>query len=147
MFREKAMEEHTDHIQTYKKVKVNTAHPIKIIVMLYDEALRQIDVALREIEIGLSAYDKVNKALAKTKDIFTELTIALNMKEGGDIARELFRLYDFFNDQLSIANTKKSAEPLKQIRPMVVELRESWMKISHETPQNMPAIGGIDISG
>ena len=141
------MEEHTDCIETYKKVRVNTAHPMKIVVMLYDEALKQIDIAVHALAVGVASYDKANNAMAKAKDIFTELTIALDMEQGGDIAKHLFRLYDFFGDQLSAANHQKKADPLEKIRPLVAELRESWAKICHEKPQDAVAAGGVDISG
>jgi len=142
------VEEHIDHVDTYKKVRVNTAHPGKIIVMLYDEALKQINFSIEQLEEGAKSFDRVNSAILKAYDIITELSVALDMEKGGDIARQLRNLYDYFGAQLMQANIKKDAAILRGIQPLIADLRESWQKIMHVSPPHAEAqVSGIDIDG
>ena len=152
------MEQSSDHIQTYKKVRVNTAHPMKIIVMLYDEMLKQIDVAGAGLDGGVGKYGAVNAALGKCKEVLTELTAALDMKQGGDISRELYRIYGYFGDKVSQANIGKTKEPLMEIRPLIVDLRDSWVAVAQNSELTdaagpggaaveSAADKGVDISG
>jgi flagellar protein FliS len=51
---------------------------------------------------------------------------ALNKEQGGEIAINLERLYLFFLDRLAEANITKDPEPMRQIRPLIEDLRNTW---------------------
>lgn len=109
---------------TYRKTQIDTATPETLILMLYDGALRfmtQADEAFAEKNM-----ERISNLLVKVQAIFTELLTALNKEQGGEIATNLERLYLFFLDKLSEANVKKDAEPMRQIRPLVEDLRNTW---------------------
>ena len=137
-----------DHIKSYKEVRINTASQGKIIVMLYDEIIRQIECARDELAASSRKYDKINAALIKARDVVTELMVSLNFEKGDTLAKRLFSLYQFFNSKLIEANVKKEVEPLNEIYPLISGLRESWYKISTTAVVNpeVPS-SGIDISG
>lgn len=109
---------------TYRKTQIDTATPETLILMLYDGALRfmtQADEAFAEKNM-----ERISNLLVKVQAIFTELLTALNKEQGGEIATNLERLYLFFLEKLSEANVKKDPEPMRQIRPLVEELRNTW---------------------
>lgn len=142
------MERQADHVNTYKQVKVNTAHPGKIIVMLYDEALKQIDVAIQKLGDGVESIDVASAAILKTHDIVTELAVSLDMDQGGEIAKKLYNLYDFFSRQLIQANVKKDADILRSVRIQIASLRESWHEIANTPmPQDTTQFSTVDING
>jgi flagellar protein FliS len=135
-------------VNAYRQTRVKTASGGKIIVMLYDEALRQIDAAITGLDAGTKELDKVHNAVVKAQDIVTELMVSLDFDAGGEIARNLFNLYVFFNNQLMEANVQKDAGPLRQIRPLVDELRDAWSQIAAKTAgPSSPGGGGLNISG
>ena len=108
----------------YQKIKIETATPEALILMLYDGALRfmaQAEAAFEENNI-----EKINNFLLRVQAIFTELQCSLDREKGGDIAANLERLYIFFNNQLVEANMKKDVNYLLAIKPMVQNLRDSW---------------------
>ena len=89
----------------YQKIKIETATPEALILMLYDGALRfmaQAEAAFEENNI-----EKINNFLLRVQAIFTELQCSLDREKGGDIATNLERLYIFFNSRLVEANMKK----------------------------------------
>ena len=142
------MEQYTDRVDTYKKVRVNTAHPGKIIVMLYDEMLRRIDFSIEKMDAGSRLLDEISASVLKAYDIVTELTASLDMEKGGEIATRLHALYEFFGTELIKANVKKNSMPLKSIRPLIAELRDSWHTISRSPDAAATEqVSGVDLSG
>ncbi len=133
----------------YKETQITTANQGKLIVMLYDGAIRFITVAIDNM--NPKTYDIVNANIIKAQDIITELLISLNMKDGGEISQNLFSLYMFFKKELLQANIKKDPEILRNVHKMLKELREAWDKISStETPTdktNITRKGSFSIEG
>jgi len=112
----------------YKETQITTANQGKLIVMLYDGAIKFLNIAVENM--NPKTYDIVNSNIIKTQDIITELLISLNMKDGGEISKSLFSLYMFFKKQLLEANIKKDPEVIKNVIKMLKELRDAWDKIS-----------------
>lgn len=121
----------------YRKTQIDTASPEGLILMLYDGALRfmaQAEEAFQE-----KNNEKISNQLLRVQAIFTELLTALNKEQGGEIAINLERLYLFFLDKLSESNIKKDPEALRQIRPLIEDLRNSWaeaIKLNAKNPTN-----------
>ncbi len=133
----------------YRRARVVTATRGKIVVMLYDEALRQIDIARDSIDGGIRSYDLVNDAITKAHDVMSELMASLNIEEGGEIARNLFNLYSFFCNALMEANLNKDRKYLDEIVPLIENLRSAWDQIADNAEQSTTFTPetGINISG
>ena len=116
-------------LNAYKETKIRTASQGQLIIMIYDEAIKQIDIATASLEEGSKRFDEVHNAIVKAQDLVTELTVSLDMERGGEIAKRLFSLYMFFREQLSTANVEKSSTGLSSIRSMLAELRDAWVQI------------------
>jgi len=133
----------------YKLTEINTANQGKLIVMLYDGAIKFINIALSNMDV--KTYDLVNTNILKAQDIITELLLSLNMKEGGEISSNLFNLYLYFKKRLLEANIQKSSDILQEVLNHLTILRESWDKISaKETPADSTNInkkGSFSIEG
>ncbi len=133
----------------YKKTQVTTANQGKLIVMLYDGAIKFINIALENMEP--QKYDIVNSNIIKAQDIITELLLSLNMKEGGEVSSNLFNLYIYFKKTLLDANIKKDPEILRHVQKLIKDLRDAWDKISAseaKTDKNdMGSKGNFSIEG
>lgn len=134
-------------VSAYKETSVRTASGGKIIVMLYDEAIKQLDSAVELLEADTRELDRVNNAILKAQDIITELMVSLDFDKGGEIAPKLFGLYRFFNDQLMEANIQKDPAPLRGVRQFLHELRGAWAKILGKTTVQGGAVTGVNIAG
>jgi flagellar protein FliS len=135
-------------LNAYREVSVRTATQGKLIVMLYDEAVKQCDLAIALLGNKTRQLDKVHNALIKTQDIVTELMAGLDFDRGGEIARNLMSLYVFFNEKLREANLKKDAEPVVQVRAFLADLRTAWVQIAHSQVDELPASRpGVNIAG
>lgn len=113
--------------QAYKKNKYEQASPHKLILMLYDGALRYCKRALQSIEE--KNVKETNESLKKAQDIIYELIAAVNEEQGGEVAHNLKRLYLYMIDRLVHANIKKDAEPVAEVIELLSEIRTAWEQI------------------
>ncbi|NLV69016.1 MAG: flagellar export chaperone FliS [Spirochaetes bacterium] len=134
----------------YKQTQISTANQGKLIVMLYDGAIKFLNIAIENIEP--MRYDVVNTNIIKAQDIITELLLSLNMNEGGEISQNLFSLYMYFKRQLLEAKMRKDPEIIRQILKLMKEMRDAWDQISatearSDKSLNMTAKGNFSIEG
>ncbi len=134
-------------LNAYKETHIKTASQGKIIIMLYDEALRQLDTAIRLLKDDTREYDKVNSSILRAQDMVTELMVSLDFEKGGDIAQGLYGLYMFFNQHMMQANMKKDAEMLSTVRTQLNELRGAWDQIINKAQNGGQSSGGINVAG
>lgn len=123
-------------IDAYKKTGISTANEGKLIVMLYDGAIKAIRAAINEMEEDKPRLDFINNKLNKAQDLITELIVSLDFEKGGELANNLFNLYQFFNNEIMHANIKKEPATLPQIINLLIELKDVWSKISHVKKSN-----------
>jgi flagellar protein FliS len=109
--------------EKYKKTGVETASGGKLILMLYDGAIKFLNQSLEGLKD--KKYDIVNNNVIKGQNILTELMLSLNMNVG-EIAENLYSLYDYMNRRLIEANIKKNGEIVKEVLGMLMELRATW---------------------
>ena len=141
---------YSDAISTYRETKVRTASQGQLIIMLYDGAVKNLDRALELL--GLNAgekknpanIEKISNALLKTQEIITELTVSLDFEQGGEIAKNLFSLYSWFNKELVEANIAQDINRAMTVRNLLNELKGAWAVI---VAKNSPEAAGKIVTG
>ncbi len=118
----------TPYLNVYRQNSVQTASPGQLILMLFDGALRMMNMALKGFEEPdvLRRNETVHFNLIKTQAIIDELKNSLNHAQGGDFARNMADPYDFMRGQLRQANVKKDPSPVKVVVGLVGEIRGAW---------------------
>ena len=135
-------------LNMYRETSIKTASQGKLIVLLYDEAIKHLDKAIAILESETRQFDKANNAIIKAQDIITELSASLDFEKGKEIASNLFSIYVYFNHQLMSANLDKDSTPLKPVRNMMYELRSAWKQIENtKDVQSGKGNVGVDIAG
>ena len=124
------MSTYSNYQNAYKKASVNTLDQNKLIIMLYDGAIKNANFAVQYMESG--EIEKVHDSLIKTKNIVTELLATLNMEQGGEIAKNLKSLYSYMFSQLIEANMEKKSEPVLTVIDLLKELRGAWAQIKEK---------------
>jgi flagellar protein FliS len=122
-----------DPLQSYKEIQIKTATPGKLVVMLYDGAIKFLNQALELMAKKHTTYDKVSNDIIKVQDIITELMVSLDFEKGGQIAKNLFSLYLYMNRRLIEANIQKDSGILGEIKKLLSELRGAWVEASQKT--------------
>jgi len=132
----------------YKNSTVETASPGKLLLMLYNAAIRNLDSAIQSI--ADKDIQAAHKSIVRTQDIISEFMCTLNMDY--DISEKLLALYDYLHRRLVEANIHKDVEIIKEVRGFLVELRDAWQeavkKASSMTTRAAAAGGGgINLRG
>jgi flagellar protein FliS len=60
------------------------------------------------------------------QDGITELMCSLDFEKGGEVAKNLNNLYEFYNKHLSEANIKNSEKNVKEVIEMMQMLKSAW---------------------
>jgi len=115
----------------YLETAVETASPARLIVMLYDGAIRFINEAAYAMQ--QRDYETQNAKLQRAQKILAELISSLDFDKGGEIAENLFRLYTYMYNQLVEANINDSRDRLEHVVHLLSELREAWDTIATES--------------
>lgn len=120
----------TNQLNAYRETRVRTAGQGQMIVMLYDETIKQLDIAAELLEEKTLQLDKVHNAIVKAQDCITELTAGLDFEQGGQVATSLYNLYRYFHRELTEANISKYPDRIRQVRRLMNELRGAWSQIA-----------------
>ena len=142
-------------ISAYRETRIKTASQGQLIIMLYDEAIKNLDKGLELLDLNTTGrkdpgrIEHVNKAILKVQEIVTELSVSLDFEQGGEIAKNLFSLYTWFNQELLEGNIKQDIKRLTVVRNLMNELRSAWHEIvAKTTTENTgKVVGGINIAG
>jgi flagellar protein FliS len=116
--------------------------------MLFDGALRFLNTAEEGFQLGgvRERNEAVHNNLMKAQNIICELQRCLNLREGGDVAINLFRLYDFMNARLMEANVRKDPENIRVVVRLLGEVRDAWNQMLSEQGADQPQAVGVSLS-
>lgn len=120
--------------QTYANIGLQTgvasASPEKLISMLFEGARAAIVRAKLALERG--DIPARGKATSQAIDIVSNgLKAALNLEVGGEIAQNLYELYDYIERSLLLANLHADAELLEVCDKLLGEIGGAWNDISN----------------
>ena len=126
-------------VNQYRRMKIETASPEMLILMLYDGAIKNIKTAVANNQGDENTNLEVfSNMLIKAQNIITELMVSLNFDIGGDIARNLFNIYEYVNYTLAQANINKSNENMDTIIQMLTDLRGTWKEVIQINKEKYP---------
>ncbi len=113
----------------YRRNEISTSSQGRLILMMYEGAVKFATLALQSIEKGDIAGQ--GKYINKTHDIINELSLALDLKKGGEVAGRLESLYQFILSQLTLANIKSDKKALETVIKILTPLAEAWEQLYH----------------
>lgn len=116
--------------QQYQEANLETASQGKLLLMLYDGAIRFLTQAVQAMEA--KKYQDSHNFILKAEDIITELMSCLKL-EVGPIATNLFRLYEYMNWRLVQGNIKRDPAMIVEVQKYLRDLREAWAEAVKQT--------------
>jgi flagellar protein FliS len=108
----------------YLEQQISTATPAMLTAMLFDglvaSALRAVDA----LEAGQAS--TARRSLLRAQEIVLELRSSLNHAAGGELSRNLDRLYEFVYHKLIKASVSNDLAGLRAAIDIVSSLRDTW---------------------
>ncbi len=128
--------------KAYAKVSVETAvseaSPHQLISLLFDGAREAIIVAKAAMEVRDIA--KKGTSISKAIDIILNgLRVSLDLEQGGDLAQNLYALYDYMSRRLLHANLKNDVAALDEVLRLLAEVHGAWNEIGEKVKQDAEA--------
>ena len=127
----------------YRQNNVETATPTRMIVMLYDGAIRFLSQALPAMRV--QRYDQQTVLIGKAQAIIAHLRDTLDFEAGGAVARHLNSLYTDLFDALTDANIHDKPERVERVIEALRELREAWVEVDRRC-QTDKAVGTRELT-
>jgi len=109
-------------MRQYQDQVVNTATPGMVTVMLFEEVIKNINLASKAINEG-NIQDS-HDAIMKAENIY--LTLENFLDERFEISKSLSKLYEYMASRLVEANVKKDKEILREVAAFSMEFRDTW---------------------
>ncbi len=112
------------YLKQYQQTQVQTSSPEMLLIMLYDGAIQFLNKA--KIGIENNDIEEIHNNILGAQRIITEFMSTLNMKIGGEVARNLYNLYDYLHYRLVQANLKKDAAMVDEVLVHLKDLKQTW---------------------
>jgi flagellar protein FliS len=99
--------------------------------MLYDGAIRRLEQSLHGFTLDDpgESVSSIHNNLQRAQDIIRELNYALDLSNGGELALQLRRLYDYFDRLLDESNRSKEAAGIHEVIGRLTTLRDAWAEM------------------
>ena len=111
--------------QQYANNKVMTSSPAELTLMLYDGAIKFINIALGAIEE--KDVQKAHTNILKAEHIIDYLRQTLDMKYA--VAQDFENIYSYLASRLIEANLKKDPEILQEVNEHLRSVRDTWKEV------------------
>ncbi len=106
--------------------RIAEATPEEMEAMLLDAARRFLAQAVQAM--ARRDHAARGQALTRVTEIIEELSARLNREQGGEVASNLARIYDWWTCELILASLQDQPGPFEEISRWMGELSESWMQ-------------------
>ena len=114
-------------VSAYQETSIATESKGRLVVMLYDGAIKFMRLAIKELEA--KDYEAKGRYIDRAQDIINELNAVLDMESGGEIAANLRKLYVFMSKRLSEANVQRDPQMIREVISLMEELNKGWKAI------------------
>ena len=117
----------TDHTNV-----VEGNDPVAIVALLFDELIRAMQDFIQHSDPEKGKKDVRSRQFSRSLTIIYALQTNLNFEEGGDIANNLFRLYEYARQQLLQDWKDNTIEGTEKAIISLDEIRDAWHQLSRE---------------
>lgn len=128
----------TKALASYGKIATTETNPLKQIVMLYDGAIKFLNLTATDIE----AKDFQAKAEHSTRalDIILYLQSILDFERGGSVAENLDNLYRSITVLVLRASNELDPKLMRRAAELLVTVREAWETNAQNTSLGTPLV-------
>jgi len=129
----------TNPYAQYRQNSIETAAPTRLVVMLYDGAIRFLGEALPAMHA--KKYDRQSLLIGKAQSILAYLRDTLDAEVGQSFAASLDAIYAALQRSLNDANVYDKPEQVEEAIRILRELRETWAAVDHRCQADKSAAG------
>lgn len=114
------------YIKQYQTNNITTASPEKLMIMLFDGAIQFLQKAKTSIEN--KNLKERSENIESARKIIRELMRTIDLENGNDVSKSLFRLYNRMAMKLIKANVSKNVSLLDEVIEDLSNIRWGFQK-------------------
>lgn len=114
------------YIKQYQASNVNTATPEKLMIMMFDGALQFLQKAKTAIKEG--KLQERSQNIDGARKILRELMRTIDLENGNDVSKQLFKLYNKMAMNLIKANVQRNATLIDNVIEDITNIRWGFQK-------------------
>lgn len=133
--------------QKYLETSIATASKEDLIIKIFDILVLASTQAVDKLHNEPQDIEGIHRTLLRAQRALCLLMGSLDMEVGGEVARNLFRVYEFWHHELVLANMQKDAVRVERILPDFKDYRQMWtqaitqFKATHQNAAHAHAVG------
>lgn len=117
---------YSKYIKQYQASNINTATPEKLMILLFDGALQFLQKA--KTAIAENDYKERSQNIEGARKIIRELMRTIDLENGNDVSKKLFRLYNKMAMDLIKANVQRNVEKIDKVIEDITNIRWGFQK-------------------
>jgi flagellar protein FliS len=114
--------------QKYLETSIATASKEDLIVKIFDVLIIAGQQAQEKLINDRNDIEGIHKALLRAQRACCLLMSSLDMEIGGELAKNLFRVYEFWHHELVMTNMQKDVTRLERLLPFFTDYRKTWFQ-------------------
>lgn len=133
------MNYYSNRPNAYQQVAVQTSSPAKLVVMLYEGAIRFLRQSVEAIQA--KDLDRKRQSIDRAVAILQHLHETLDRDKGGQIAADLDRLYRYAISRVLDGSSKLDVAPLEEVTKLLTTLLSGWNEVvTKEQEHAVPSV-------
>ena len=122
----KKQKEVLKYIKQYQTSNITTATPEKLMIMMFDGALQFLQKAKTAIEE--KNFQERSQNIDGARKILRELMRTIDLENGNDVSKSLFKLYNRMVMKLIKANVQRNAGLIDEVVEDIMNIRWGFQK-------------------
>lgn len=114
--------------QKYLETSIGTASKEDLIIKIFDALIMASQQAHDKLLNERHDIEGIHKALLRAQRACCLLMGSLDMEIGGELAKNLFRVYEFWHHELVMTNMQKDISRLERVMPYFKDYRQTWQQ-------------------
>ena len=114
------------YIKQYQTSNITTATPEKLMIMLFDGAIQFLQKA--KTAINENNYKERSVNIDGARKIIRELMRTIDLENGNDVSKQLFKLYNKMAMNLIKANVQRNCDLIDQVIEDMTNIRWGFQK-------------------
>ena len=117
---------YSKYIKQYQTSNITTATPEKLMILLFDGAIQFLMKA--KAAISENNYKERSENIDGARKIIRELMRTIDLENGNDVSKQLFKLYNRMAMNLIKANVQRNSDKIDQVIEDLTNIRWGFQK-------------------
>ena len=123
----------TDAYQTTERnAIVETEDPHQLVLVMFDALIKSIEVYVENLDVKTADLELRSKHFSRALTIIYSLQSSLDFEKGGDIANNLFQLYEYSRLKLIEDLGKGVANGTPQALEVIASITDAWKEMGKQ---------------